>query len=91
MVCPELHFNLSKQMHNHKCYMLHLCFSSSNSLQIGHYHFTEPSQDASLADGSDCLLSAPGWAVPSAQADQTTAVVLVVPSQSASSPINLMS
>lgn len=91
MVCPELRFNLSKQMHNHKCYMLHLCFSSSNSLQIGHYHFTEPSQDASLADGSGCLLSVPAWAVPSAQADQTTAVVLVVPPLTASSPINLMS
>lgn len=55
-------------MHNHKCYMLHLYFPSSNSLNIGHYHFTDPSQDTSLADGSDCLISAPGWAVPSFQA-----------------------
>lgn len=42
MVCPELHFNLSKQMHNHKCYVLHLYFPSPYSLQNGHYHFTEP-------------------------------------------------
>lgn len=58
MVCPELHFNLSKQMHSHKCYMLHLYFPSPNSLQIGHYHFTEHSQDASSADISDFLFSA---------------------------------
>lgn len=71
--------------------MLHLYFSSSNSLQIGHYHFTDPFQEASSADGSDCLISAPGWAVPSARADQTTGVVLMVPPLTASFPINLMS
>lgn len=71
--------------------MLHLYFPSSNSLQIGHYRFTDPSQEASSADGSDWLISAPGWAVPSTQADQTIGVVLVVPPLTAPFPINLMS
>lgn len=62
VVCPELHFNLSEQMHNHKRCMLCLYFPSPDSLQAGRYHCAEPSRDASLPAFQMVPAQLPGWA-----------------------------
>lgn len=66
VLCPELHLHLSKQMHSHKCYMLHLYFPSPHSLQIGHYRFTDP-LGRLFSQRLSRLCRAPRWARSNAQ------------------------